>query len=40
MSTIPTACQTIIDRPLTVAPNRREPGECLPAVAVIGTLTT
>jgi len=39
MSTIPTACQTIIDRPLAVAPNRLEPGERLPAVAVIGTLT-
>ena len=38
MSTIPTACPTIIDRP--VAPNRLEPGECLPAAAIIGTLTT
>jgi len=40
MSTIPTACQTSIDRPLAVAQNLLEPGECLPAVAIIGTLTT
>ena len=40
MSTIPTAWQTSIDRPLAVAPNRLEPDKCLPAVAVIGTLTT
>ena len=38
MSTIPTACQTTIDRPLAVAPNRLEPAECLPTVAVTGTL--
>ena len=40
MSTIPTARQTSIDRPLAVAQDRLEPDERLPAVAVIGTLTT
>jgi len=40
INTISTACQTIIDRPVAVAQNRREPDERLPAVVVIGTLTT
>jgi len=40
MSTIPTACQTIIDRPLAVAQDLLEPGERLPTVAIISTLTT